>query len=228
MAVTILTDWAGLKSGSPTGSATFGSSSDRVLFMVYMAERAASLTYTSITIGGEAPDGEVIAESSTTSVSAEQYIWAWYWEEATLAAMTSTGISLSKSATPANHVWDYITFAGAGGGAEFNANTVEASATNTSITSDNATSVNDFLVVMANRSADARNITAWDNLTEGWQHNTNFTAGVADGSGGDDTVSITGDGFSGDWMVALLRLISAGATGTPAITMKHLHEVMLK
>lgn len=216
MAVSILNDWTGFTNGDPDGaSLTIGSSADRVLEVVYLAERAAGLTYTSITVGGQSPTGEKIAESSTTSVSAEQFLWAWYWDETAIAAMSASAtVVFNKTGSPVSsaEAWDYIVFAGVTGGAEFG-DVVEDTAPNTVVSTPSESGVNDWITVAINRSSPNRDVTAYDNLTEGWQYNGNFTAAVADGQGGDDAVALTGDGLSGDWQVVLLLLKAAAAAG---------------
>jgi hypothetical protein len=224
MAVAVLDDWSGQTAGSPTGSLTISAGSDRLLWVVYFAETGGTHTYTSITVGTVAPTGTLVEESTA---SPNTFIWSWYWDEAAIASMTGTTASITKGGTPTVHDWDYIVFSGASDGAEYATSVDVATQANTSISTTSVSSVNDFIAVAINRESENRDITAYDNLTEGWQFNTDYSIAVADGVGGDDDVALTGDGFNGDWFVQLLH-IKAAAAATAAITMKHLHEAMLK
>ena len=227
MAVAILNDWAGLKVGSaPNGPITIDSGSDRLTFCTYIVETGGTHTYTSITLGGEAPTGTLVEESSA---SPDQFIWSWFWNETAVAAAIATSASpsfvLTKSGTPSSEVWDYITFSGASDGATFATSGESASANTLEVTTTSATSVNDWLIVAINRSSANRDMTDYDTLTEGWQHNTGYTAAVADGSGGDDATQVTGDGIAGDIFMQLLHIKAASALGAQMII--HQHQAML-
>jgi len=224
MAVAILDDWSGQTAGQPNGSLTISAGSDRLLWVVFFCETGAVHTYTSMTVGTVAPTGSLIEESVA---SPNTFIWSWFWDEAAIASMTGTTVALTKGGTPTTVDWDYVVFSGASGGAEYGTSLDEASTSNTSISTTSVSSVNDFIAVAINRESANRDVTAYDNLTEGWQFNTDYTIAVADGAGGDDDVALTGDGISGDWLVQLLH-IKAAPAATAAITMKHLHEAMLK
>ena len=221
MAVAVLNDWTGNTVAAPSGSLTISAGSDRLLWLVYIAEVSSTHTFTSITVGGQSPTGSLVEVSPD---SAEQYIWSWFWDETAIAAMSGTTVAFSKSGTASKHVWDYIVFSGANAGAEYATSVTESSAANTSISTASNSSVNDFIAVAINRSSANRDVTDYDNLTEGWQYNTNFTVAVADGAGGDDTVALTGDGFSGDWFTQLLHI--KASTSSPMM-MKALHEGIL-
>lgn len=223
MAVAVLDPWSGQTAGSPSGSSlTISAGSGRMLWLVYMSEVGA-FTYTSLTCGGVAPTGELI---DTNLDVPNQKVWSWYWDEAAIASFSGSAILLVKTGTPTKHDWDYQTWSGATGGAEFGTTVSELSAANTSISTTTPSSVNDAIAVAVNRSSPNRNITDFDNLTQAWQFNTDYTLAIAGGPGGDDDVAITGDGTAGDWMTQLLH-VKQSASGSPAITMKHLHESML-
>jgi hypothetical protein len=203
MSVSVLDDWTGLTVGAPTGSASISAGPRRLLWLVYAAETGGTHTFTSITVGGVSPTGSLLEESTA---SPDNFIWSWYWDEAAIAAMSGTTITLTKGGTPVTHVWDYIVFQGAGGAPEYATSVEEVSSNDTAITAASETDIGDFIAVAINRSASARDVTDYDTLTEGDQYNTDFTVAVADGKGGDDTTDLTGDGFAGDWLVQLLHI----------------------
>lgn len=208
MAVAVLDAWSGQTAGDPN-SAVLGisSASDRVLVVVYFAEKSAPHGFTSITVGGVAPTGSRVETSSVSSIT---HIWTWYWDEAAIASMSGTTVAFSKTGTQIHHDWDYAVFSDVTGGAEY-ATSVDETATNSSISATSTTTADDWLIVFVNRESANRDVTDFDNLTEEWQFNTQYTCAVADGAGGDDDVALTGDGISGDWFVQLLHLKSAAA-----------------
>lgn len=221
MAVILLDDWNGFTSGSPTGSASITAGSSRLMWLVYIVEDT-SITFNSMTVGGVSATGSQLSNNSSAT---EQYLWSWYWDETAITAMTSTSIALSKNGPTTKRVWDYATWDGVTGGAEYATAVQTGGATNSSISTVNPSSTNDMLAVAINRSAANRDVTAYDTLTEGWQRNTDFTTCVADGVGGDDDTALTGDGFSGDWLIQQLHM--KASTAALAILMKNLHEEML-
>lgn len=202
MAVAVLNDWSGQTAGAPSGDPTISAGSDRGLWIVYFAEVGVA-TFTSITVGGVSPTVSLIETSPDVS---NQKIWSWYWDEAAIASMSGTTISFSKTGSATKHDWDYVVFSGATGGAEYGTSVSESSSADTSISTTSASTSSEFIAIAANRSSPNRNITAYDNLTEGWQFNTDYTIAVADGAGGDDAVALTGDGTAGDWFVQLLHI----------------------
>ena len=222
MAVSALNNWSGRQDGDPDGaSLTISAGSNRTLIMVYTAETGTH-SFTSITVGGASATGQKI---SVSSIESNTHIWSWYWDETAIAAMSASAtVDLTKTGTPTHHDWDYAVFQGVD--SVTYATDTDVAASNTSISATSATSVNDWLVVAINRESANRDVTAYDNLTQEWQLNDQYTTALADGAGGDDDVALTGDGFSGSWLVQLMHLKAAGAAG-PAILMKYLHEGML-
>jgi len=210
MAVAVLNDWAGAnRAGSPNGSLTISAGSDRLLWIVNMVETGTTNSFTSITVGTVAPTGSLVEESTNVPNS---FLWSWYWDEAAIASMTGTTVAFSKSGTPGTVDWDYIVFSGASGGAEY-ATSTDETAVNSSITLTGTSTADDMIAVAINRNASARDVQGYDTLTEGWQYNVDYTIAVADGAGGDDTISLTGDGFSGAWLVQALHVKSSGGGG---------------
>lgn len=219
MAVAILDGWSGQTAGAPTGTLTVSSGSDRLLVVTYMAE-VGTASFTSFTIGGEAPTGSLVETSPDIT---NQKIWTWYWDEAAITAMSDFTVSFSKTGDASKHDWDYAVFSGATGGAEFGTSVSETSANSTSINTTSASSADDYIVVIINRSSPNRDVTAYDNLSEEWIFRTDYCIAVADGVGGDDTVALTGDATAGDWFVQLLHIKSTTASGNPMMT-RMIHE----
>ena len=222
MAVAVLDDWIGQTAGSPGGSLTIsaGTAGGRVLWIVYFQEGGTKV-YTSMTVGTVAATGELIEESPDTSGT---HIWSWFWDEAAIASMTGTTVSFSFTGTATKHDFDYIVFEGALDGAEYATSTSSSGANNSSITNDaTASTADDFFAIAINRSASARTVDAYENLTEGWQYNVDYTLAVADGAGGDDTETLTGDGFSGDWFTQMIHM-KAGAASNPPMMNRMMQE----
>jgi len=220
MSVSVLNDWAGQTAGKPTGSLTISAGSGRVLWVVYFAELSGTHTFTSITVGGQSPTTSKVEESAD---HADTFIWSWFWDEAAIAAMSGTTLTLTESGTPSKHDWDYIVFQGALDGAEYATSVDIASADTADITTTSASTSDDFLAVAFNRTAASRDVTDYDTLTQGWQFNTDYSIGVADGAGGDDTTTLTGDGISDDWFVQLLHM----KAGTSGMLIRQQHEGLL-
>ena len=209
MAVSVLNAWSGQTAGSPdSASLTISAGSNRCLVLVYFSE-VSSFTYTSITVGGVAPTGTSIDENSS---STDNKTWSWYWDEAAIASMSGSTVALTKTGTPSKHDYDYAVFQGAAGGAEFGT-TVESGSTDTiAPTTASASTSSDWIVVTNNRSSANRDIQSYDSLTQEWQFNTDYTISIADGAGGDDTETMTGDGIADDWLAQILH-IKAGGSG---------------
>lgn len=222
MAVTILDAWTGQQAGSPHNvSLTISSGSDRLLVLSHFSE-VGTYTFTSITCGGISPTGTLAEASPDVS---NQKIWTWFWDEAAIASMTGSTVSLVKTGSPTKLDYDYAVYQGAAGGAEFGTSVSGASVTSLTATTANATTADDYIAVFNNRSSANRDITAYDNLTEEWIFRTDYLCAIADGVGGDDSVGMTGDVTAGDWFAQILHIkAGGGGGGGGGALMKNLHE----
>ena len=209
MAVSVLNAWQGQTAGDPSGSLTISAGTNRMLFIQYFAEKGnPSPSFTSITVGGQAPTGSSVL--TEVHGGANQISWAWYWDEAAIAAMSGTTAVLTQSNAANTEDWDYVVLQDVAGGASFDTYASDSSTDTATVSLENTT--DDWKIVTVNRTSPNRDVTSWDNVTQEWQFNTDYTVGIADalGDGTADTV-VTGDGIGDDWIVQCLVAVNVGA-----------------
>ena len=111
MAVSKSQEWTAAASADPSGTATIGGGTNRVLIFSLMGEFSGNVT-TSVGIGGVAATS--VGKFYYNLGSADDlYVWNWYWDESDLESMSGNTISYSQDKVFNKKFWSYATFASA-------------------------------------------------------------------------------------------------------------------
>ena len=214
MAVSRVGSWAAVTQGTdPSGSVTIGAGSDRILIAVVSAMK--DLFNVSVfSIGGQAATGSY--EEIDTTNSPDHVNYVYYWDEATIAAMSGSTISWTSDTTVGKFAFSYATFQGVDQVIPFAVQGSSYSASTDSFDVTTTSGADDYIIVSVVRSNANRDFTNWDSLTEVFDDGpvAGIRYGAADGSGGDDITTITGDGTPDDMFAHALVLASTGSSSS--------------
>lgn len=206
--------WSALSSADPSGTVTIGSGDSRILVLAQTAEFSGAFS-ADCTIGGQSATGSYSVDQAV--VTAHLTINAWWWNDAALEAMSGNSISYSDNATLSKQHFSYITLSSADQASPIATSTVYDSSTD-SVDLTTTSDANDHIIAIVARESGNRDITDWDTLTEAWDDGSDFyrSAG-ADGSGGDSTTTITGDGANGNLLAVGLVVRDVSGAGIGAL-----------
>tara|TARA_Y100001951_G_scaffold99273_1_gene101072 strand:+ start:2574 stop:3614 length:1041 start_codon:yes stop_codon:yes gene_type:complete len=209
-------DWQSLINSDPTGTATIGSGTNRLLVVVQTAEYSSSFSVSAMTVGGQSATGSYSVDQQTTG-TAHSTINAFWWNQSALEAMSGNGISYADNAPLSKRHFNYITLKDVNQTAPVSTSTIFTDNVNSvdlATTSDS----DDYVIAVVARNSGNRDVTDWDTLTEAWDDGDDgYRTAAADGSGGDDTTTITGDGIDDDFLVMGLVIKDVSGSGIGAV-----------
>ncbi len=224
MSVNILDNSIGVQTGAPSGSPTISNGSQRVAVLPLQFTISGAETFLNfMRMGGV---DYTLGKISRGTLSENEYNWVFTWDEAAIASMVGTAISISQTRTPSNQHWDFTTYQNVSGGHDF-APTVNDPEQNTS-DMDYASDAEDMKHFVVARKAANRDITDFDDFPSsggqpdnGWQTNesgkTTFAQGY--GVGGQQITTYVGDGISGNgfWLSDMLMLRGEAGVNLPPV-----------
>lgn len=193
--------WTGFTNGSdPSGSATINAGTNRKFVLMVMGETDLSVVPPlSVTVGGQSPSE---SKSITLEIGvgfADLAIYAFIFDEATIAAMSGSTISYSDGDVWSKISWGYVTVQDTDQGTTDAPTNSSASATSVTCTWSSATDSNGIVVgaIVAN-SANREPLDT--TLTQRMEYSlANYAAEVGDGSGGGTvaaSITMSNDGLA--------------------------------
>lgn len=201
--------WDALNYQDPTGQMPAESGSNRILVCLQISELEGGFSTSTFTVGTVARDYHHSFLGTPSGILNDQQIDFYIWDEASIDAMSGTAVSYTDDGTQAGTVFTYATFTGV----DQTTPTTFTSAFNESAdTLDITTTSNaaDFIVCASSRSEIARDITDWDSLAEVFDAGSgNWRQSMGDGSGGDNTTTVTGDGTADDMTLGAIVINNA-------------------
>lgn len=208
-------DWQPLINSDPAGTITIGSGANRLLVVVQTAENANSFTVNTMTVGGQAATGSYSIDNAT--VAAHSTINAWWWDQTKLQAMSGNYISYSDDATLNKQHFNYITLKHVDQSSPVATSMVYQASTD-EVDLATTSNADDIILAIVARESGNRDIRNWDTLTEAWDDGSdNYRTAAADGAGGDNTTTITGDGISHNLLAMGLVIKDVSGTGIGAV-----------
>lgn len=169
MAVSKVQDWSTPLSSDPSGTATIGSGTSRVLIMTINYEFTGDFTTPTVTVGGQANTGVNKLFYDIPAAGDDLFVYIYYWDEAAIDAMSGSSISYSDSITPSKYAWSYATFNGVDQVTPcvFSAATGATVKQSTPLVVSVAGNAGDYVVVST--TCRSQQNTNWDvNITEQW------------------------------------------------------------
>lgn len=190
-----------------SGTLSVGAGSNRMLVFMLMCENSSQLIVDTFTIGGQSPS---YSGYMYQNASPDNNVMVWIWNESAIGSMSGVSIAYHDNATNKKNAWSFATYKDVlqetpaittnyvTGGQTFDLTT----------TSD----ADDMVVAaMIDRSNNRHPFDA-DSLTEQIEeHSAQMAISIADGSGGDDTTTVTNDEFANSNLGGLAVVLKAAA-----------------
>lgn len=213
MAVTAVNGWTAVAGASdPTGSPTISALTNGLVVLVQILENSSGITVSTMTMGGQSATGSdtIFWESGDTG---DGTINVWWWDQSAVDLFSGTSISYTDDAVLTKRVFSVASFSGVDQTTPVSTASASSETAATSYDISSSSTAQDIDIVAIYRSSANRDIEAYDTLTEGFQWNTDMTAAVASGAGGDSTISITIDDIPFD-LTHMHLILNAAAAGT--------------
>lgn len=226
--------WSAVTTGDPSGTLTIGSGTNRILVVVVTAESTSVTPFSvnTLTVGGQAPS-EVHSAAANSGVS-DLSVFVAIWDEAAIAAMSGSSVSgFSHNGTEDGLVWQYATFADV---LDQDAPVQFFAASGSSVDDLDVLSgsfLEDYVVCVGVRHDGSRAFNTWDFLTEidDAENSQGFRHGLADGQGGENTITVVGDGTPSSMLLGALVLAGTENnlvfTGNGAVSHGDTHKTNL-